>query len=143
MLVPFGCKYVDLVDMIMSEMKIDKRVSCLQIEYIADVEMSPIRITSDSALKFYLELKRRDHLMTAYALRVSVSEVEDCTAATDALTIVIVQQQLMLCTILYECICSRYLVVYVLVFRTWCIPQSEVSNVFHVALYFYLASYVM
>ncbi|CAA2997857.1 Hypothetical predicted protein [Olea europaea subsp. europaea] len=38
MLVPIGCKYVCLVETIMSEMKLDKRVTRLKIEYVADLE---------------------------------------------------------------------------------------------------------
>lgn len=42
--------------------------------------MSPISITNDSSLHFYLELKRRDSRITAYALRVVVSEITYSTA---------------------------------------------------------------
>ncbi|CAI9778291.1 unnamed protein product [Fraxinus pennsylvanica] len=67
-----------LVDMIMSELKLDKKVSSLKIEY---VEMSPIRISNDSSMKFPLELKRRDHRVTAYALLVSMSKTTIMTGS--------------------------------------------------------------
>lgn len=65
--VPMVYKYIDLVDMIVGELKLDKRFSGLRIEYIADVEMYPICILNDSSLNFYLELKRRDHRITMHA----------------------------------------------------------------------------
>lgn len=51
---------MDLLEMIMNELKFDKRTSCLRIEYIADVKMAQIRITKDSSLKLFMELKRKD-----------------------------------------------------------------------------------
>lgn len=65
--VPMVYKYIDLVDMIVGELKLDNRFSGLRIEYIADVEMSPIQILNDNTLNFYLELKRRDHRITMHA----------------------------------------------------------------------------
>ncbi|CAI9785803.1 unnamed protein product [Fraxinus pennsylvanica] len=75
LLVPYGCNYAGLVDMIANELKVDMRRSCINIEYSADVEMSPIRIKNDSSLQFYLELKRKDPRITAYALRINLIDI--------------------------------------------------------------------
>ncbi|CAA3017987.1 Hypothetical predicted protein [Olea europaea subsp. europaea] len=79
LLVPFGCKYIGLVDKIASELKVDMRCSCVEIECFADVEMSPIRIMNDNSLQFYLELKHRDPRVTAYALRIKLIEMSQST----------------------------------------------------------------
>lgn len=60
------------MDMITAKLRVDGMGMCLKIEYVIDVEMSPMRITNDSSLFFYMELKRKDPRITAYPLRVDV-----------------------------------------------------------------------
>lgn len=43
-LVLFGCKYMDLVEMITNELKMDKKRLCLKIEYVSNAEKILIRI---------------------------------------------------------------------------------------------------
>lgn len=74
-IVPSGCKYLDLVDMISVKMKIDCRIGSLKTEYEVDGNLSLIRITNDLSLIFYIELKTKDPLLTAYALRVEFEEL--------------------------------------------------------------------
>lgn len=57
LLAPFGYKYVKLPNMILSEQMLDKKVSSLSIEYIAEVKMLLIRISNDRSLHSYLEHK--------------------------------------------------------------------------------------
>ncbi|CAA3014251.1 eukaryotic translation initiation factor 1A-like isoform X1 [Olea europaea subsp. europaea] len=71
-LVPFGCKCIELADMIISTLKIDKRDLSLKIDYVSHIEMSLIRISNGSSLQFYLELKHRDICITTFALHINV-----------------------------------------------------------------------
>lgn len=49
----------ELVNMIMNELNIVKRRSCLKIKYVVDVEMAPVMINNDRSLQFYMELSVR------------------------------------------------------------------------------------
>lgn len=45
--------------MIMNELNIVKRRSCLKIKYVVDVEMALVMINNDRSLQFYMELSVR------------------------------------------------------------------------------------
>lgn len=60
MLIPIGCKYLDLVDMISVETKIHYRICSLKMEDEVDGNLFLIRITNDSSILFNIKLKMKD-----------------------------------------------------------------------------------
>ncbi|KAL2481215.1 Uncharacterized protein Adt_34181 [Abeliophyllum distichum] len=72
-LVPISCTYVELVDLINSVLKLDKRSSALSIQYAVIGCLSSMKITNDNTLRFYLELKRKDQNLSSYPLQNDVT----------------------------------------------------------------------
>ncbi|KAL2470596.1 Uncharacterized protein Adt_38732 [Abeliophyllum distichum] len=72
-LVPISCTYVELVDLINSVLKFDKRSSALSIQYAVIGCLSSMKITNDNILRFYLELKRKDQNLSSYPLQIDVT----------------------------------------------------------------------
>ncbi|KAL2480126.1 Uncharacterized protein Adt_33092 [Abeliophyllum distichum] len=72
-LVPICCTYTDLIDLIMSVLKLDKRSSALSIQYEVVGCLSSMKITNDNTLMFYLVLKRKDQNITSYPLQIDVT----------------------------------------------------------------------
>ncbi|CAA2956656.1 Hypothetical predicted protein [Olea europaea subsp. europaea] len=75
LLVPSGTKYVDFVEMILAEMKMSFSDAILKIKYDVGGNMAPLQIENDNSFFFYMELKRKDSRLTAYALSVDVEHV--------------------------------------------------------------------
>lgn len=63
-------------------MKIDERIEILKIEYDAGENMTLVRISNDSLLLFYLELKKNDPQLTTYFLHVEVLHVANILDST-------------------------------------------------------------
>lgn len=63
-LLPCGCKYVDLVEIISFEMKVKRRTSYLKMDYSVGDNIAPVNITNDNLLMFYTELKKKDPLLS-------------------------------------------------------------------------------
>ncbi|KAL2526481.1 hypothetical protein Adt_11535 [Abeliophyllum distichum] len=57
----------------MSVLKLDKRSSALSIQYAVIGCLSSMKITNDNALRFYLELKRKDQNLSSYPLQIDVT----------------------------------------------------------------------
>lgn len=75
-LLPNGCRYDDLVEMITIKMKVDNWTSCLKIDYDVGDNMALVKITNDNSLMFYMGVKKNPWI-TAYALRIEVVNVSN------------------------------------------------------------------
>ncbi|CAA2934964.1 eukaryotic translation initiation factor 1A-like isoform X3 [Olea europaea var. sylvestris] len=72
-----GIKYADLVEFLTDEIKVDRKTSCLKIVYDVGDNMAPVNITNDNSLMLYMELKKKDPRITAYALHVEVVKMSN------------------------------------------------------------------
>ncbi|KAL2459755.1 putative serine/threonine-protein kinase [Forsythia ovata] len=71
-LLPMGYAYAVLVDMILSELRLDRSKESVSIQYEVDKNMAHVRITNDNSVIFYMELKRKDDKITTYPLHIEI-----------------------------------------------------------------------
>ncbi|PON46988.1 hypothetical protein PanWU01x14_247330 [Parasponia andersonii] len=67
-LLPIGCTFSKLLELISSELHLNVSVNNVKIEYQLMQDFPPIKIDSDDSTQFYLELKKKDKSLTSYLL---------------------------------------------------------------------------
>lgn len=73
-LLPSNCEFSMLIELLSKELKINLAEKNMTIEYQVTQGYPPIKITSDSAVLFYMELKKKDTTLTSFPLCLTLQD---------------------------------------------------------------------
>ena len=73
LLVPIDCNLVIIKHLMANALEISMPPSDITLQYQVDPSLPPMKLDNDSAMKFYVELKKRDSTLTRFPLCITMN----------------------------------------------------------------------